>query len=176
MVEIWLISDTHFFHENILNFDNPLGFRSLKERHEFMLDKWNSTVKRGDKVYHLGDVFMGPSEHQDRISLWHKLNGSKRLIVGNHDKVKYLSNNPFFANIMLWKRFDEHDLVLTHAPLHPSTLEEERWREREVLNVHGHTHSLGSPEGPYFSVCVEMTNYTPINIEEVRDSYRKNKM
>jgi calcineurin-like phosphoesterase family protein len=37
-----------------------------------------------------------------------------------------------------------------------------------MFQVHGHTHTMGSPKmGPYTSVCVEMRNYTPVNIEDL---------
>ena len=48
-----------------------------------MIENWNSVVKKGDYVYHLGDVFFGSKETFP--ALWNRLNGSKRLIIGNHD-------------------------------------------------------------------------------------------
>jgi len=62
MGNVWFISDTHFFHANILKFVGNDGkrirapFQSLDEMHDYMIEKWNSKVKPGDKVYHLGDV------------------------------------------------------------------------------------------------------------------------
>ena len=167
MKDIWLISDTHFFHENILKFTdndgNPLrpGFSNVDEMNEHMRDRWNSVVKPGDIVYHLGDVMMGPKEKFS--SFWPKLNGRKRLIVGNHDDIKYLANGSFFQKIQMWRVFADRGLLLSHVPLHPSSLMREG-----MINVHGHTHANGSPDGPYLSVCVEkLDDYTPIHIEEV---------
>ena len=39
-----------------------------------------------------------------------------------------------------------------------------------MINLHGHIHQNPSPEGPYKCVCVEQPhmNYTPMNIEELR--------
>ena len=58
MSDIWVISDTHFGHSNILKFTDTNGnlirgakFSSLEEMDEHMIDQWNSTVKDGDKVY-----------------------------------------------------------------------------------------------------------------------------
>lgn len=158
--DIWLISDTHFFHQNIIKFcDRP--FSSVEEMNEHMVDKWNSVVKPGDKVYHLGDVLMGPISPGHFESFWPRLNGSKRLVVGNHDDIKYLSNGGFFQKVMMWRHFKEHNILLTHVPLHPDHI------RHHGVNVHGHIHEKPSPKGPYKCVCVEQINYTPIHIEEV---------
>lgn len=163
--DIWLISDTHFFHHNIIRYSNR-PFDSVEEMNEHMIDKWNSVVKPGDKVYHLGDVWMGPSEHDKRARLWSRLKGRKRLIVGNHDDIPYMSSGGFFDQVYMWRVFTDFNVLLTHVPIHESSIHE-RIVVAGGMNVHGHTHEQGSPEGPYKSVCVEMINYTPIHIEEV---------
>lgn len=165
---IWVTSDTHFNHENILNFKDSKGnpvrpFGSVKEMNEVMVENWNSVVKPGDKVYHLGDVFFGLKDEFKK--LWPKLNGSKRLIVGNHDDIKFLSSGGFFQKASMWRVFSEFGLLLTHTPQHQSALTGKR---NGLLNVHGHIHQNPSPDGPYKCVCVEQTNYTPVNLEELK--------
>jgi calcineurin-like phosphoesterase family protein len=128
-----------------------------------MVDNWNSVVKPGDKVYHLGDVFFGSPVHFK--ALWPRLNGRKRLVVGNHDDVKFLSSGAFFEKVMLWRKFE--NLLLTHVPVHPTTLQEHRFDGKEMINVHGHIHQNPSPDGPYKCVCVEQIYYKPLNIEEI---------
>ena len=93
--------------------------------------------------------------------------GKKYLILGNHDNPKFMGM--FFKQIMFWKDMD--GLILSHIPLHPSTLAEtHRFGSGNVLNVHGHIHSNPSPEGPYKCVCVEQTDYKPVNIDELRNA------
>ena len=129
-----------------------------------MVDKWNSVVKQGDKIYHLGDVFFGPKK--DFESLWPRLKGSKRLILGNHDDVKYMSSGGFFQKVDLWRVWQDKPLLFSHVPVHPDCIQE-RILDAGGINIHGHTHLNGSPEGPYRSVCVELNNYTPVNLEEL---------
>lgn len=166
---IFVISDTHFNHGNILNFTDretskPIRpFQSVHEMNEIMVENWNNTVKPGDKVYHLGDVFFGSEVHFK--ALWPRLNGRKRLIVGNHDPVKFLSSGAFFEKVMLWRKF-EH-LLFTHVPVHPSVLQENRFSGKQMVNIHGHIHQNKSPEGPYKCVCVEQTYYKPVHIESL---------
>lgn len=130
---------------------------------ETMIENWNRVVRPGDKVYHLGDVFFG--NPKDFPSLWSRLNGAKRLVVGNHDDVRYLSSGSFFQKVMLWRKF-EH-LLFTHVPVHPSVLHENRFSGKPMINIHGHIHQNKSPDGPYKCVCVEQINYTPIHIEDL---------
>lgn len=168
MSDIWVISDTHFNHTNILNFKDPQGnpvrdFKDVDHMNQTMVDNWNRVVKPGDKVYHLGDVFFGSKD--DFKKLWPRLNGKKRLIVGNHDDIKFLSSGGFFSKVYMWRVFSEFGLILTHTPQHQSALTGKR---ATLLNVHGHIHKNPSPEGPYKCVCVEQVDYTPVNIEDLR--------
>ena len=174
--EIWLISDTHFFHANILKFTDENGdlirgalFSSVEEMNQCMLENWNSVVKPGDKVYHLGDVMMGDKAEFKKY--WAKLNGSKRLIVGNHDDIKWMAQNEIFAKIQMWRMFTEFGLLLTHVPIHESGLRRGAPTDETapmLLNIHGHIHQNPSPTEHHRCVCVEHIDYTPINIEELR--------
>ena len=168
MKNIWFISDTHFNHEGILGFKDYIGkpvreFANVNEMNEAMMDNWNSVVKPNDVVYHLGDVLFGENKVDWMEANFNKLNGTKHLILGNHDNPKFLA--PFFKSIALWKEFDT--IVCSHSPLHPQTLAERHRFDDDILNVHGHIHTNPSPEGPYKCVSVEQINYTPINMEDL---------
>ena len=163
--DVWFISDTHFFHDNIIRYCGR-PFSSVEEMNEVMIENWNKVVKQGDKVYHLGDVWMGPSSHEQRAKLMARLNGSKRLIVGNHDDIPYMSKGGWFKDVKMWRVWNDKPLLFTHVPVHEDSIHE-RIIQEGGINVHGHTHEKGSPKGPYKSVCVELTNYTPVNLEEL---------
>lgn len=171
---IWVVSDTHFNHANILTFKDSIGkatrpFSDVEEMNETMIERWNSVVKPGDKVYHLGDVLFGHNKQEWMNTNWSRLNGSKRLVIGNHDNVRFFTVGGFFKKVMLWRQFNDWGLLFTHVPVHPSTLgESHRFGDKPILNVHGHIHQNKSPEGNYKCVCVEQTNYTPVNIEELK--------
>lgn len=136
-----------------------------------MIENWNATVKHDeDIVYHLGDVYMGNSGR-----VLHRLRGRKRLILGNHDngKDQHLLNH--FQKILVWRMFPEFGLLLTHVPVHPETLNPNKCPR----NIHGHIHErrvkplwgdkeLDQEDDRYINVCVEHTNYAPVNIEELR--------
>ncbi|AXP07742.1 putative metallophosphoesterase [Sinorhizobium phage phiM6] len=175
---IWVISDTHFQHHNIITYcDRP--FKTPREMDEHMIDKWNSVVKEGDKVYHLGDVYMGHWEGAEKI--FKRLNGQKRLILGNHDNGKDQVLQRYFKKIEIWRMFPEFGLLLTHVPVHKSALYRGMKNRPTDLtnvmledqgtylkNIHGHIHNRESPSVDHRNVSVEMIGYKPINIEELR--------
>lgn len=177
MRDIWVTSDTHFFHSNILTFvNNKTGLRirpefdDVDQMNEVMAENWNARIKPGDIVYHLGDVTMHYGERFDR--LWSGLNGSKRLIVGNHDDVKRLAAGGYFKKIGMWRQFKEFGIVLTHVPIHDFSLYDFK-SDSHLLNVHGHIHAhtvmVGdSASSNHRNVCVEKTEYSPVHIEELR--------
>lgn len=162
----WFISDTHFFHTNIIKFcERP--FNNTHEMNEALIDNWNAVVKDNDYVYHLGDVAMGQDKALPRILS--RLKGRKRLIVGNHDKLKSQALQDYFEKIMLWHGFKEFNFTASHMPL-----KEGHFRDG-AFNVHGHLHrnkvmlkDMLVEDPRYINVCVENTNYRPIHLDEIR--------
>ena len=59
------------------------------------------------------------------------------------------------------------NILMTHVPIHYSGLFRNKSMDIPMLNVHGHIHQNKSPEGPYHCVCVEHTNYHPVNLEDL---------
>ena len=172
MAKTFVISDTHFNHAGILEFKDYIGkpvrgFDSIEQMNQCMLDNWNDTVGPKDTVIHCGDVLFGLDKVDWLTANFAKLPGKKRLVLGNHDNPKHLA--PFFKDIQMWIDMSNKGLLFTHTPQHASTLaESHRFGQEPLLNVHGHIHSNASPEGPYKCVCVEQTNYAPVNIEELK--------
>lgn len=171
MRNIWVISDTHFNHSNVLTFkDNNEEsfirpqFKNVGEMNECMSDNWNSVVNVGDIVYHLGDVYFGNKD--EAVKIIKKLNGRKRLIVGNHDNIKDVVKLGMFQKVNMWRMFPEFGLLLTHVPVHESSLHPQR--ENMLINLHGHIHERKSPTDKHINMCVEVNNYTPVNMEELR--------
>jgi len=178
---VWIISDTHFLHANMLKFLGEDGlpfrgkhFKDQAECDELMIENWNAVIKPEDHVWHLGDVFIGPKTDFEKI--WVKLQGHKRLIVGNHDDIRYLSGKGhkgqwFFEKIAVWKYMD--DMLLTHVPMQLQNTFEGDYRV--TFNVHGHIHNNLSPTLRHYNACVEVNNWSPIHYEDLRDKLRKRK-
>jgi len=85
-LETFIISDTHFGHETIATFEpvrlSAAAAAGYRDQERFLIDRWNAAVKPGERVLHLGDFCM-KSPPQNYLA---KLNGTKWLLPGNHDK------------------------------------------------------------------------------------------
>lgn len=161
--ERFLISDTHFAHENFLKFTDQEGdiirrFDSVGEMDQCMIDRWNDVVGPKDKVYHLGDVCFRMQEFQRIMPL---LNGHKTLILGNHDRFDVNVYRKFFKRIYSLRILDsDPQVILSHAPLHPSSV-------GERFNIHGHIHERVIDDPRYYNVSVEQTGYSPIPFDDL---------
>src|SRR6185312_6859120 len=83
----WFTSDHHFGHAKILELlPDSRPFRDVEEMNGALVDAWNSVVRPGDTVWHLGDVSLG-NRRETLALIGPQLNGRKRLVPGNHDYV-----------------------------------------------------------------------------------------
>ena len=82
---IYYIADMHFGHKNVIRFDNR-PFADTEQMDKVLIQNWNERATADDTVYVLGDAFWKNEENSIRIM--EKLRGHKRLIQGNHDRVK----------------------------------------------------------------------------------------
>lgn len=179
----WIVSDHHFDHANMLTFTLDDGtkmrpFASVQEMQDVMIENHNALVKPQDKVYFLGDFVMNAKN----ISMASWFNGHKRIILGNHDpwkrrlqvgwegEIRTSDWCEYFEEVYSSKLLD--NLLLTHIPVHPDSLRVE-W-----TNVHGHTHN-NQPQGAlgtkYYNVCVEMTDYKPVELSDLKGRIAKAK-
>jgi len=158
MRNIFVVSDTHFGHENIIKFCNR-PFSDVWDMNEGLIQRWNAVVTDEDIVYHLGDVYFGKNGR-----VLERLKGKKRLVLGNHDNLqdKYLVN--YFQKIMAWRMLPDLGVLFTHFPIHPESFEFNKVK----VNVHGHTHTTVLDDPKYFNASVEHTDYAPIPIDEIR--------
>ena len=173
-MNIYIISDTHFYHTNIIDYCGR-PFNHCSEMNQKIINKWNGTVRPDDLVIHLGDFTVyGKS---DKITeLCRKLNGKKILVRGNHDRKTihwYLTHGFNFV----CDSFTIGDIIFTHKPI----LKKDFLLMPYKLNIHGHIHQKEEIDKDiYKNVSVEKTNYYPINLDCILGEYglklkRKNK-
>lgn len=179
MKNTWVVSDTHWGHAGVCRFLNNDGTKlrpwdNPDEMDEAMVELWNSKVKPGDKVYHLGDVVI----NRRCLKTLARLNGDLVLIKGNHDIFRISEYLEYFREVRAYHVLN--GMIFSHIPIHPASL------ERFGVNVCGHLHSnqvmlpagfdqvtgqiiySDIPDPKYFCVCVEQTDFAPIALEDLQ--------
>lgn len=172
MSNIFLISDCHWGHEKTCTVfkradGSPLRpFSNAEEMNEIMIERWNNVVRPNDKVYNLGDCVI----NRRYMDIHSRLNGDKRLILGNHDIFDHADYLKYYKR--LHGSFKLDNLWLTHIPVHIDSVP--RWA---LANVHGHLHfnevmrkvnNTDVVDSRYFNVSVEMIDFTPIALEDLK--------
>lgn len=187
---IWFTSDTHFSHTNIITYCNRpftkevhadgVSFDRVSDveaMNDYLIDRWNERVQKGDVVYHLGDFGFTPRAKTEGIEklqkIANRLKGKIILIKGNHD-----------TNVDSIKRFetvkDYHVIhsnntrfVLCHYPMRS-------WQFMSKGSVHlfGHCHANLPPHYKSFDVGVDnakniIGDYAPMSVNEVIDYAKK---
>jgi calcineurin-like phosphoesterase family protein len=145
---VWLISDTHFGHRNLLRWCRKGTFKDGKNMNLQIIKNWNHVVKPRDLVFHLGDF--GSYRYKKY------LNGTIIFIRGNHDR-------------KTWRKqqiIKYHDLtfLLIHNPRDHTD-----WFPGDWI-IHGHTH-INTPfvykSKKRVNVSCEVINYRPINLDTI---------
>lgn len=188
----YYISDTHFFHKNIVgvgkNFDKR-PYETLEEMHKDMKEKWNNVVTNADHVYILGDMTWKATD--EAIELIKGLNGNKHLILGNHDFAHNGNLKKIFVEVIPYKEMKdtvdgkEYKLVLSHYPIM-------MWngQHKGTIHLYGHVHNShdsklyqkylselndwyknrdGERFNPFYAYNVGCMhwNYTPVTLEQI---------
>ena len=156
---IYLISDTHFNHKNIIQYEGR-PFKSTEEMNDALIENWNAVVKPEDTVIHLGDVGLGPKEKIAPIV--QSLKGRKILVMGNHDNL----SEQAYRDMGFWtvSRFPivyDGFYIMSHAPIQLPN-------KTCYKNIYGHVHNDPNYVDTPYSQCVsvERINYTPFLLYE----------
>lgn len=156
---MFFTADTHFDHKNVIKYCNR-PFSSIQEMNQALIDKWNSKVKPGDLVFHLGDFAFG----HDILKFTEVLNGDIILIKGNHDdKNIYRSNGFLKVHELLDTKINDTYITLCHFSMRV-------WEKSHFDSWHcfGHSHGSLEPFGKSRDVGVDNNNFEPIEFEELK--------
>ena len=177
-------SDTHFFHHNILAYtERDKLWDSVEDMNEGLINRWNSVVGKGDRVFIIGDVALGGKSKAKLLAeILKRLHGTKFLVPGNHDtyileseecRKQFTLLPPLhevkISDPTLPKRRNgknsRQTIVLCHFPLRV-------WNRNGVGAWHlfGHSHGSLDGIGKSFDVGIDgpHSNHRPMSYEEVR--------
>jgi len=191
-MKVWIASDIHFSHRNILQYcphrvhesftddiksadDLEIDFL-IELMNEKIISNWNEKVEPDDDVFILGDVAMGKIALAP--ALIRRLNGRKHLVAGNHDKtlIKLIGNDPSLSDLFVWIK-DYHEMshalpginqkknliCMSHFPFRC-------WNGMNNFSmmIHGHLHgSLCDVPGRIMDVGIDTNGLRPYLLDDV---------
>lgn len=156
-----IASDLHLGHRNIFKYRT--AFSSAEEHHEIIYDNLASNIDKKDTLILAGDVAF-TAEWLAKIG---EINCKKKvLILGNHDSERLHISQLVGVYDEIHSMLSHKGAWITHAPIHDSEL-------RGKLNIHGHTHSAIVPDNRYINVCVEHTNWKPVELSTLVQQRRE---
>lgn len=151
----YFTSDLHFYHKNICKFTRRHEVVQQEHHEEWLIDIWNSTVKKSDKIWHLGDLtFL--TKYEDIAALIKKLNGQKFFIKGNHDRTKILNQLKNDNLIQNWYQYEEIKISATPVCLFHFPIASWHKQGYGSLHLHGHCHgSYTTGKGKILDVGID---------------------
>lgn len=155
---IYLISDLHLDHRNIIHYcARPFSFSDVEEMNNVLVDNWNNTI-RSNPVYFLGDLSFGKGSRSPEYWL-KKLQGQIHFIRGDHDT--NVKNSKEYEVL----EYKNHKFLVAHDP-DGLPIEWDGWI------IHGHKHDNDIKNYPFINgdkrtinVSAELVNYKPINLD-----------
>ena len=164
------ISDLHFGHRNVINFDNR-PFLDAEEMDQALIKLWNSRVNADDNVYIVGDFCY----RNENAAEWYlrQLKGHKHLIIGNHDGVTLKNEKAmaYFESVdkMMHVSDDGKQICLCHFPI-------AEWNGyyKGSWHIYGHIHNSRNETYEFMktkeralnaAACIN--NYTPVSMNEL---------
>lgn len=159
--KVWVWSDLHFKHKNIIKFSER-PYDDLEQMHKHLLLNHNELVGKDDIVIWGGDVGFGGTGVLNEMLA--EYNGYKILIIGNHDfngkKLRKLA----FDEMHLVYTFEtpEVSMLFTHYPMYNIPAP---W-----VNVHGHLHAFPNPVSNHprhLNINCEVQGYKPVLLETI---------
>lgn len=177
MKKIYIITDTHLGHDNIVKYCNrPVN-------HSDLILENLKIIKEGDILIHLGDFCIGKDEEWHRKFFEMIPNTTRILIRGNHDHKSdswYLEKGWSFVCEEFNNTYFGKKITFSHIPR----------KDIKNINIHGHYHNSlprllrkefvveGEEERNNFDfdlskydssvhklLCIEDENYKPILLE-----------
>lgn len=184
MKKIFYISDPHYYHKNIIDFDER-NFFTVTEMNNTLIQNWNSVVNNEDEVYILGDVSWGNLQETKEILI--QLKGIKYLIKGNHDQIFPETNkkNEIFQWVKNYAEINDNGrkVVLSHYPI---IMYNHQFRNGYM--IYGHVHGtlseivtrdqirLAQDNGipcKIYNAWGGYYNYTPVTLDQMIEVYEK---
>ena len=159
----WYTADPHFYHANIIaHCHRP--FETVEAMNEALIENF-ACVGPKDELWIIGDFAFGPGARIPGAAeaVFARLPGIKHLVVGNHDHAQVKSLPWASVSNLAEIRDDGQHLTLCHYPM--ITFNHAR---TGALQLFGHVHNDWYGTRNSVNVGVDVWDYRPVRIEEIR--------
>lgn len=158
---VFFTADTHFGHGGIITMCSR-PWSSVHEMDEALIDNWNAVIRSDDTVWHLGD-FSHKADLKRLRAIFDKLNGTKHLVIGNHDRSDTLRLPWASKQQMAEIAVDGERLVLLHYAMRV-------WpaQHRGAIHLFGHSHGRLIGTSVSTDVGVDAWGYCPVTLPEIK--------
>ena len=184
----WFTSDWHLGHKRIIDLSYR-PFDTVEDMNESLIRNFNEMVSDDDHTFFLGDMCMGG--YSLTLPLIGRLNGTKTLIVGNHDKPFTVKSSERLMEVLeeYHRYFDDvrfgpvvfEGFMLSHFPYHDDYQGREYPlpSDHGITIIHGHTHeghvvSRSESGTLQVHVGVDAWGYRPVHFETIEAIVRNN--
>lgn len=152
---------------------------------EELIRRWNETVGPDDEVIIVGDLCLG--NITESLACVARLNGSKALVPGNHDRVwAHRKGNPKGRDFQMeyamagldvlpeeiTARVDGHEVQVCHFPYRGDSHDQDRFLyarpfdEGKIL-LCGHVHDSWYTYGRQINVGVDVNAFRPVSEDHI---------
>jgi len=145
-----------------------------------MESSWNGIVEPGDTVYYLGDFAMQAKQVTEILP---RLNGTKILIAGNHDKCHsgasqwvdhYLSAGFASVHKHMDMEIAGENVLLHHFPYRNEADPAQKFFGSRPVDkgrwlIHGHVHNRWRVARKQINVSVEIWDFLPVSLEAIAE-------
>lgn len=166
MSNIYVTSDTHFNHKNIIYYcHESRDFDTVEAMNEAIVENWNAVVSPDDIVYHVGDCFMGQIETVEEYGS--KLNGEIHIVPGNHDTKNRISEMEklgwIIENKVSYLDYNDISFIMIHER------PEEMHGDSANIILYGHVHDAAQKGlvNWTYHVGVDTNDLTPVNLDDI---------
>lgn len=158
---IFVISDLHFGHANIIRYcSRPFLYSDVEEMNTVLINNWNSLIAPQTKIFYVGDLRYGKGS-LDAGHYRKQLNGRITFIEGNHDDRQLETKKSMMFE------YDGIRFLLVHDP-------SDAPRSFDGWVIHGHYHNNDLGNFPFMNfidrrinVSAEVIGYSPVSMQEI---------
>lgn len=169
-------SDLHLGDQNILKYEKR-PFTSVEEMNARIISNFAEVLQPGDDLWILGDFVKGANTELAE-EFFNRIPGRKHLVSGNHDR-ETIKKLPQWHSVngLVEMKADGQPVTLCHYPLMTWNGAHHDSDDPSILSIQlfGHIHGLTRGWWRAVNVSVDVWNFTPVTIGEIRQRSEENR-